>query len=63
MGQITTFVAEHVSQEASTDDEIFMYQNLIFDNGLNDLKNLISQLYSAVEYFKLSYPNDDQKQM
>ncbi|KAL4294387.1 hypothetical protein AHAS_Ahas18G0223000 [Arachis hypogaea] len=34
MGQITTSVAEPVSQEASTDDEIFIYQSLIFDDGL-----------------------------
>ncbi|XLR35857.1 hypothetical protein S83_063757, partial [Arachis hypogaea] len=61
MGQITTSVAEPVSQEASTDDEIFIYQSLIFDDGLKDLKNLRSQLYSAAEYFELSYPNDDQK--
>ncbi|KAL4299739.1 hypothetical protein AHAS_Ahas17G0131000 [Arachis hypogaea] len=27
------------------------------------LKNLKSQLYSAVEYFELSYTNDDQKQI
>lgn len=31
--------------------------------GLQDLKNLRSQLYSAAEYFELSYTNDDQKQL
>ncbi|MED6199006.1 Protein abil2 [Stylosanthes scabra] len=63
MGKITTSAAQPVSQEASTYDEIFMQQSLIFDDSLKDLKNLRSQLYSAAEYFELSYTNDDQKQI
>ncbi|XLT02996.1 hypothetical protein HN51_052347 [Arachis hypogaea] len=63
MGKITTSAVQPVSQEASTDDEIFMQQSLIFDDSLKDLKNLRSQLYSAAEYFELSYTNDDQKQI
>lgn len=31
--------------------------------GFQDLKNLRAQLYSAAEYFEVSYTNDDQKQM
>jgi len=30
---------------------------------IQDLKNLRTQLYSAAEYFELSYTNDEQKQM
>ena len=40
---------------------------MVFFNSSNfafqDLKNLRTQLYSAAEYFELSYTNDDQKQM
>lgn len=38
---------------------IFLIQILLFQ----DLKNLRAQLYSAAEYFEMSYTNDDQKQM
>lgn len=31
--------------------------------GFQELKNMRSQLYSAAEYFELSYSNDDQNQM
>ncbi|KAK2399223.1 Protein abil2 [Trifolium repens] len=44
-------------------DEVFMHQSLLFDDSLKDLKNLRTQLYSAAEYFELSYTNDDQKQI
>ncbi|MCL7037693.1 hypothetical protein MKW94_016028 [Papaver nudicaule] len=44
-------------------DEISMQQSLIFSDSLKELKNLRSQLYSAAEYFELSYNNDDQKQI
>ncbi|KAG5233696.1 protein ABIL [Salix suchowensis] len=40
-----------------------MQQSLLFSDSLKDLKNLRSQLYSAAEYFELSYTNDDQKQI
>nr|KYP48038.1 Protein ABIL2 [Cajanus cajan] len=63
MGKITTSAAQPVSQEASNYDEVFMQQSLLFDDSLKDLKNLRTQLYSAAEYFELSYTNDDQKQI
>ncbi|BAT78850.1 Protein ABIL3 Abl interactor-like protein [Vigna angularis] len=63
MGKITTSAAQPVSQEASNYDEVFMQQSLLFDDSLKDLKNLRAQLYSAAEYFELSYTNDDQKQI
>ncbi|KAL5738620.1 hypothetical protein ACOSP7_031381 [Xanthoceras sorbifolium] len=44
-------------------DEIAMQQSLLFSDSLKDLKNLRAQLYSAAEYFELSYTNDDQKQI
>nr|DAD36226.1 TPA_asm: hypothetical protein HUJ06_006866 [Nelumbo nucifera] len=50
-------------QEASTYDELSMQQSLLFSDSLKDLKNLRAQLYSAAEYFELSYTNDDQKQI
>ncbi|KAE8650548.1 protein ABIL2 [Cucumis sativus] len=52
-----------ISQETSNFDEISMKQSLIFSDCLKDLKNLRAQLYSAAEYFELSYTNDDQKQI
>ncbi|XP_058100504.1 protein ABIL2-like isoform X2 [Magnolia sinica] len=52
-----------VPQDASTYDEISMQQSLLFSDSLRDLKNLRAQLYSAAEYFELSYSNDDQKQI
>lgn len=48
-------------EEAPTYDEISMQQSLLFSHSLKELKNLRSQLYSAAEYFELSYSNDDQK--
>ncbi|MQL89890.1 hypothetical protein Taro_022489 [Colocasia esculenta] len=46
-----------------TYDELSMQQSLLFSDILKDLKNLRSQLYSAAEYFELSFTNDEQKQM
>ncbi|KAF5186577.1 Abil3 [Thalictrum thalictroides] len=40
-----------------------MQQSLLFADSLKDLKNLRTQLYSAAEYFELSYTNDDQKRL
>ncbi|KAL2335229.1 hypothetical protein Fmac_016442 [Flemingia macrophylla] len=60
MGKIAT---QHLSREASNYDEVFMQHSLLFDDSLKDLKNLRTQLYSAAEYFELSYANDDQKQI
>ncbi|KAJ4953395.1 hypothetical protein NE237_030227 [Protea cynaroides] len=55
--------ASSVQHESSTYDEQSMQQSLLFSDSLKDLKNLRTQLYSAAEYFELSYTNDDQKQM
>ncbi|MBA0794644.1 hypothetical protein Gohar_018953, partial [Gossypium harknessii] len=52
-----------MSREASNYDEVSMQQSLLFSDSLKDLKNLRTQLYSAAEYFELSYANDDQKQI
>ncbi|KAF8390961.1 hypothetical protein HHK36_023261 [Tetracentron sinense] len=52
-----------IPQEASNYDELSMQQSLLFSDSLKDLKNLRTQLYSAAEYFELSYTNDDQKQI
>ncbi|XVF10089.1 hypothetical protein REPUB_Repub07fG0153200 [Reevesia pubescens] len=60
---MATAAAMPMSQEASNYDEVFMEQSLLFSNSLKDLKNLRTQLYSAAEYFELSYTNDDQKQI
>ncbi|KAL2543795.1 Protein ABIL2 [Forsythia ovata] len=49
-------------QSASNYDEIFMQQRLHFADRLKDLKNLRKQLYSAAEYFEVSYDKDDHKQ-
>ncbi|KAL5719167.1 hypothetical protein ACHQM5_011985 [Ranunculus cassubicifolius] len=43
-------------------EEFSFEQSLLFSDSLKDLKNLRSQLYSAAEYFEVSYTNDDQKQ-
>jgi hypothetical protein len=51
------------SHEASNYDEVSMQQSMLFSDGLQDLKNLRAQLYSAAEYFELSYTTDDKKQM
>ncbi|XP_024970772.1 protein ABIL2-like isoform X2 [Cynara cardunculus var. scolymus] len=49
-------------REPANYDEIAMHQSLLFSDGLKDLKNLRKQLYSAAEFFELSYTNDDQKE-
>ncbi|CAM8993400.1 unnamed protein product [Rhodiola kirilowii] len=43
--------------------EASMHQTLLFADSLKDLKNLRTQLYSAAEYFELSFTNDNQKHM
>ncbi|CAI0452475.1 unnamed protein product [Linum tenue] len=60
---MVTMTACSVSREASNYDELSMQQSLLFADSLKDLKNLRTQLYSAAEYFELSYTNDDQKQI
>ncbi|CAN8252176.1 unnamed protein product [Cochlearia groenlandica] len=54
--------AATMPREATNYDEISMRQSLLFSDSLKDLKNLRTQLYSAAEYFELSYTNDEQKQ-
>ncbi|TXG50712.1 hypothetical protein EZV62_023236 [Acer yangbiense] len=49
------------AQKASNHDEFFMQQSLIFSDTLKDLKNLRKQLYSAAEFFEVSYIKQDQK--
>lgn len=60
MGTMTTSTMP-LPRVASNFDEVSMHQSLLFSDSLKDLKNLRSQLYSAAEYFELSYTNDDQK--
>lgn len=50
-------------REPANYDEIAMHQSLLFSDSLKDLKNLRKQLYSAAEYFELSYTNDEEKQI
>ncbi|VVB05043.1 unnamed protein product [Arabis nemorensis] len=52
-----------VSQEASNYDEVSMQKSMLFSDGLKDLKNLRMQLYSAAEYFELSYTTDNKKKI
>ncbi|KAJ7959360.1 Protein ABIL2 [Quillaja saponaria] len=63
MGKMTASSIQHVSRDASNYDEVSMHQSMLFSDSLKDLKNLRTQLYSAAEYFELSYTNDDQKHM
>ncbi|KAL9237427.1 hypothetical protein vseg_011976 [Gypsophila vaccaria] len=42
-------------------DETSMPGSPLFADSLKDLENLRTKLYSAAEYFELSYSNDDQK--
>ncbi|KAF8027980.1 hypothetical protein BT93_E0790 [Corymbia citriodora subsp. variegata] len=50
-------------QEASHYDELSMKQSFNFSDSLKDMKDLRKQLYSAADYFELSYNRQDQKQM
>ncbi|XP_004300497.1 PREDICTED: protein ABIL2-like [Fragaria vesca subsp. vesca] len=50
-------------KEASHNDELFMKQRVLFSENLNELTNLRKQLYSAAEYFEISYSKEDQKQL
>ncbi|KAK9028343.1 hypothetical protein V6N11_068150 [Hibiscus sabdariffa] len=52
-----------MSREESYYEEVSMQQSFLFSDSLKDLKNLRTQLYSAAEYFELSYTNDDHKQI
>ncbi|XP_030500801.2 protein ABIL3 isoform X1 [Cannabis sativa] len=44
-------------------DELYMQQKMIFSDSLKELKNMRKQLYSAAEYFEVSYRKGDQKQI
>ncbi|KAJ0047685.1 hypothetical protein Pint_14887 [Pistacia integerrima] len=48
-------------QKSSTYDEFFMQQSLHFADTLKDLKNLRKQLYSAADFFEISYSKEAQK--
>ncbi|XP_059629015.1 protein ABIL2-like isoform X2 [Cornus florida] len=52
-----------IPQEPADYDDVSMQQSLLFSDSLKDLKSLRTQLYSAAEYFELSYTYDDQKQI
>ncbi|WOG90874.1 hypothetical protein DCAR_0310120 [Daucus carota subsp. sativus] len=60
---MTSSTAPPLSHEPDNYDEFSMHQDLLFSDSLKDLKNLRKQLYSAAEYFELSYTNDDSRQI
>ncbi|GAB2293949.1 hypothetical protein Dimus_028163 [Dionaea muscipula] len=62
METLTTTASLPINPQHSY-DEISMQQSLLFADSLKGLKNLRTQLYSAAEYFELSYTNDEQKQI
>ncbi|XP_039056639.1 protein ABIL2-like [Hibiscus syriacus] len=55
--------ASAVPQESSHRDELLMQQSLLFSETLKDLKSLRKQLYSAAEYFEMTYNKEAQKQI
>ncbi|KAL8537981.1 hypothetical protein ACS0TY_000070 [Phlomoides rotata] len=61
METITATASMSFPHEPANYDEVSMQQSMLFSDSLKDLKNLRKQLYSAAEYFELSYTNDDQK--
>ncbi|KAL3521660.1 hypothetical protein ACH5RR_019809 [Cinchona calisaya] len=63
MEAITSTASVTLPRESANYDEVYMQQNMLVSDGLEDLQNLRKQLYSAAEYFELSYANDDQKQI
>ncbi|CAK9146546.1 unnamed protein product [Ilex paraguariensis] len=63
METVTSSASIHLPPEPASYDEDYMQQSLLFSDSLKDLKNLRKQLYSAAEYFELSYTNDNQKQI
>uniref|UniRef100_A0A803L2J1 Uncharacterized protein n=1 Tax=Chenopodium quinoa TaxID=63459 RepID=A0A803L2J1_CHEQI len=63
METLTSAATLPIHHWTSNYDETSMHQSLLFADSLKDLKNLRTQLYSAAEYFELSYTNDDQKQL
>ncbi|KAL3630709.1 Protein abil3 [Castilleja foliolosa] len=61
METMTATASMPFHREPANYDEVSMQQSMLFSDSLKDLKNLRKQLYSAAEYFELSYSNDDQK--
>ncbi|XP_073044816.1 protein ABIL2-like [Primulina eburnea] len=61
METMTATASMQFPREPANYDEVSMQQSMLFSDSLKDLKNLSKQLYSAAEYFELSYTNDDQK--
>ncbi|PRQ16616.1 putative ABI family protein [Rosa chinensis] len=59
---LSSSLVSSAPKEASHNDELFMKQTVLFSENLNELKNLRKQLYSAAEYFEISYSKEDQKQ-
>ncbi|KAK8538221.1 hypothetical protein V6N12_044356 [Hibiscus sabdariffa] len=55
--------ATYVPQESSHGDELLMQQRLHFSDTLKDLKCLRKQLYSAAEYFEITYSKETQKEI
>lgn len=63
MEAISSAAPISLPREPANYDEVSMQQSMLFSDSLKDLKNLRKQLYSAAEYFELSYSNDDQKHL
>ncbi|KAK9665236.1 hypothetical protein RND81_14G099400 [Saponaria officinalis] len=61
MVNLTTSTALPIHHRSLDHDETSMPESLIFADSLKDLENLRTKLYSAAEYFELSYTKDDQK--
>ncbi|XP_073526449.1 uncharacterized protein [Phyllobates terribilis] len=63
MDTLTASVSVPFHQQLEDYDEMSMQEFILFDDSVKDLKNLRTQLYSAAEYFELSYTNDNQEQI
>ncbi|XP_074575888.1 putative protein ABIL3 isoform X2 [Curcuma longa] len=57
----SSFSANH--QQASSWDDLPVQQSLHFSDSLKGLRTMRSQLYSAAEYFELSYINNERKEV
>jgi hypothetical protein len=56
-------IAKNGGGGSSNYDELFMHRRSLFSDTLKDLKNLRKQLYSAAEYFEVSYQKDDYNEL
>ncbi|KAL8143522.1 hypothetical protein V2J09_016554 [Rumex salicifolius] len=63
MDTLTASVSIPFHQQLDDYDEMSIQEVFFFDDSVKDLKNLRTQLYSAAEYFEVSYTNDDQKEI